>query len=577
LTRPGDRARRQGAAGALLLVALASCVVAPPARGEEFAVEAARGALPDVERGAGAGIATAATTPEIDEALVKLREAEWIDRLTGVYALQRMGADAAPAAPALVAGLADDNGLVRTESAEALYRIGAPSVDLLVAQVASPRPEVRLLAVETLGRIGLPAAAAVPALRAATTDDDADVRDAATFAVSVVQPADVKQWLLKIAYEIGDEPYGIPVVVAAFTAISLIGGARSMLRSFRRRRAASVVTTGSDVASTPPDLEDDADDEDADEAADADFSPQDAPVTASPSSARAGSSGARADVVAPQGLAFAGAGLVAMSVGILVAVLATFTERGVEERHGVYHFAGLFFLFGYLFTKLGLKGAWVARQARRRREANTERWLRDRAWSRDGTGPIRSERVLPNLLALLLWVAFLLPFHTVWRLPLAYWGVWIVLAIFDLIGVAILVAVLRRIWRRLRAGRAFLRWQGVPVRPGGTFSARFETAKRLGGGPPLEAKLRCLRDRSENPVIGDEPAADAEEVYVAEKTFPLHDRPEGGSWAQLSFAVPADARGTDAYSGRPVRWVVTVGLPTAGPDFRTTFPVPIYR
>lgn len=559
-------------------MSLASCVGARPARGQEVAVEAERGALPDVERSAAEGVgATGATTPEIDEALVKLREPEWIDRLTGVYALQRMGSDAAPAAPALAAALADENGLVRMESAEALHRIGAPSVDLLVAQVASPRPEVRLVAVETLGRIGLPAVAAVPVLRAATTDDDADVRDAATFTLSVVQPAGLEQWLFKVAYEIGDEPYGIPAVAAVFAAISLLGGARAALRSLRRRRKASITTTSTDLAAAPQDAADDVEDEDADDATDADLAAQDAPVTALPTSARVRSSGVRADVVAPQGLAFAGAGLVAMSVGILVALLATFAERSVEERHGVYHFAGLFFLFGYLFTKLGLKGAWTARQARQRREANTERWLRDRAWRRDGTGPIKSERVLPNLLALLLWVAFLLPFHTVWRLPLAYWGVWIVLAIFDLIGVVILVAVVRRIWRRLRAGRAFLRWQGVPVRPGGTFSARFETAKRLGGGPPLEAKLRCLRDRSENPMIGDEPAADAEEVYVAEKTFPLHDRPEGGSWAQLSFAVPSDARGTDSYSGRPVRWVVTVGLPTAGPDFRTTFPVPIYR
>jgi len=185
--------------------------------------------------------------------------------------------------------------------------------------------------------------------------------------------------------------------------------------------------------------------------------------------------------------------------------------------------------------------------------------------------------VLPNLLALVLWVAFLTPFHTVWRLPFSWWGVWIVLAILDVIGVAILVATARRIWRRLRAGRSFLRWQGVPVRPSGTFSARFETARSLAGGAPLAATLRCLRDRSENPVIGDEPAADAEEIYADKKAFPLHDRPEGGSWAQLTFAVPAKARGTSSYASRPVRWVVTVGLPTAGPDFRTTFPVPIYR
>ena len=89
--------------------------------------------------------------------------------------------------------------------------------------------------------------------------------------------------------------------------------------------------------------------------------------------------------------------------------------------------------------------------------------------------------------------------------------------------------------------------------------------------------LRCLRDRAENRVIGDEPAADADEVWAEKRTFRVHDRPEGGSWAQLSFAVPATARGTDSYARRPVRWVVVVAMPLVGPDFRTTFPVPLYR
>jgi hypothetical protein len=243
----------------------------------------------------------------------------------------------------------------------------------------------------------------------------------------------------------------------------------------------------------------------------------------------------------------------------------------------VFHFAALFLLFGYLFAKIGFKGAWIERRARRRAQEAHEKWLRDRDWSRDGALPIKADRVAPNVLALALWVAFLTPFHTVWRMPFAWWGVWIVLAIFDAIAVAILVAVLRRIWRRVRVGRCVLRWQGVPVRPGATFSARFESERDLGDGAPLEASLRCLRDRAENRVIGDEAAADADEIYADRKTFQLHGRPEGGAWAQLAFAVPADARGTNSFALRPVRWVVTVALPMAGPDLRCTFPVPIYR
>jgi hypothetical protein len=151
-----------------------------------------------------------------------------------------------------------------------------------------------------------------------------------------------------------------------------------------------------------------------------------------------------------------------------------------------------------------------------------------------------------------------------------------VLGLFDLLAVVMLVGVLQNALRALRSGRCRLRWEGVPVKPGGTFNARFETSRALGEGVKLEATLRCLRDRAENRVIGDEPGADAEEVWAEKRSFALHDRPEGGSWAQLSFLVPAKARGTDSYAVRPVRWVVVVSIPLSGPDFTTTFPVPIY-
>jgi len=560
---------------------------------------------PVVERPVARALERPDSPPEVAQAVAQMQAPEWIDRLTGVYALQRMGAAAAPASPALVAALHDENGLVRFEAAEALFRIGAPAVPPLAAQVSSERDEVRLVAVQTLGRIGLAAAPALPDLRAATADPTTDVRDAAIFALSVVQPEGARDWVRKLAFEIGDEPYGIPAVFAVFVAISSLGLLRSALHARRRRRAAGVPGPDAGAPADPhppgalggaahptrrPAHGSDADDDDAEaddaddagaeedgDAADDHLAPDDARHAGRPAKPVARGPATTDAIVPAQGLALAGAGLVALLVGIGVGLLVTFTEPDVEKRHAVYHFAALFVLFGYLFLKVGVKGAWTARRARQRAATTGERWLRDRAWQRDGTGPIKAERVLPNLVALILWVGFLVPFHTVWRLPFAYWGVWIVLAIFDLIALAILVAVLRRAWRRLRAGRAFLRWQGIPVRPGTTFNARFECSRRLAGGPPLTARLRCLRDRAENPVIGDDPAADADEAYVEEKTFPLHDRPEGGSWAQLSFAVPPKAHGTASYASRPVRWVVTVELPTAGPDFRTTFPVPIYR
>jgi hypothetical protein len=552
--------------------------------------------LPDVERPPDAGgnadapAAAADAQAEFARALQQLGAPEWIDRLTGIYALQRMGADAAPAAPRLAPLLEDENGSVRIESAECLFRIGSPAVPILVVALASRDDGTRALAVRTLGRIGLGARSAVPALDGLRDDPSPDVVEQATFALPLIAPQGPRDWLWKIGFEIGDEPWGIPIVAGVFCALSIVtAGWRARKRS-RAKISVSPRPTDdslrdmsgavpSSIATASLEGDDDEDDRAARDGTDGDDALLDDEAGDGQGGRAHAEGGAETndDPLQPtQGLPHAGAGLIAMSVAVLIAFLGSWNEVP-EERHGAWHFAGLFFLFGWLFFKIGLKGELTARRARARRDANRERWLKDRAWDRTGTGPIRAERVAPNLAALALWVGFLLPFHTVWALPWSYWGVWVVLGIFDVIGVVILVGTLRRVWWRLRSGRCRLRWDAVPVRPGGTFTARFETARTIGDGTQIEATLRCLRDRGENRVIGDEPAADADEVWAEKRSFRVHDRPEGGSWAQVSFAVPAKARGTSSYAGRPVRWVVVVSMPIAGPDFWTTFPVPIYR
>lgn len=591
---------------AVALLLATACVVAaavrPCAAGTPYDLDAGReverrapatgraARLPDVERASSARVdavpdtGDGASNEELARALQNLQATEWIDRLTGLYALQRMGGSAiAPVAPRIAPLLADDNGSVRIESAECLFRIGSPAVPLLVDALSSRDDDTRALAARTLGRIGLGARAAVPALEGMRDDPSPDVAENVAFALPMIAPHGPRDWLWKLGFEIEDEPWGIPILFGAFVALVL----GRLVWNTRRREREAAGPGGAEamwrtVSASPPAASASADDDPAEDADDGidDDEPNDDDEEGGLRDGRLAATRGRGDDADPlqptQGLPHAAAGLMAMSVAALVAFLGT-TKELPDERHGVWHFAGLFFLFGWLFFRIGLAGEREARRARRRRDANTERWLKDRAWDRTGTGPVRTARVWPNVVSLVLWVAFLLPFHTVWALPWSYWGVWIVLGVFDALAAAMLYGVLRNAWHALRTGRCRLRWEGVPVRPGATFAARFETSRALGDGATLEATLRCLRDRAENRVIGEEPAADAEEAWAESRSFRVHDRPEGGSWAQLSFVVPADARGTDSYAARPVRWVVVVSLPMAGPDFTTTFPVPIYH
>lgn len=269
------------------------------------------------------------------------------------------------------------------------------------------------------------------------------------------------------------------------------------------------------------------------------------------------------------------AGLAAIGVGVFI---ATFFGRNpdVDERHAVFLFASAWMLFGAGFVRIGVLGVLAERRARARASGAVEPWLRDRAWQRDGTRPVGAERILPNLAALVAWVAYLVPFHTIWRLPLSWWGAWIVLGLFDLLAVAILVTTAGRLWAGLRSGRCFLRWSSAPIAPGERFSARFESSRTIAASGQVIAKLRCLRDSSGGARNAEEAAPDADEIWAESRSFPVYARPEGGTWAEIAFEVPADARGTTSAAARPVRWTLVVTVPTAGPDFTTTFPVPVY-
>jgi HEAT repeat protein len=110
-----------------------------------------------------------------------LKDCEVLARLTALDALETLGVDAAPAAPALVKALCDPDRFVRWASARILGRIGAVQVDTavpaLVHLLDDSDLDLRRAATVALGRFGPAARAAIPALiRALLTATDAEMR-----------------------------------------------------------------------------------------------------------------------------------------------------------------------------------------------------------------------------------------------------------------------------------------------------------------------------------------------------------------------------------------------------------------
>jgi HEAT repeat protein len=130
----------------------------------------------------------------LSECVRLLVHEEWGVRLRAAEALGNMGADAAPAVPALIATLPDETPSVRSGVAFALGHIGpaaADAVPALVELLQDENREVRSMASVALGRIGPPAGAARPALATAFKDPFWQVRCEAIRAITRIgQPYD---------------------------------------------------------------------------------------------------------------------------------------------------------------------------------------------------------------------------------------------------------------------------------------------------------------------------------------------------------------------------------------------------
>src|SRR5262245_38458669 len=119
-----------------------------------------------------------------------LRGGDPAAQAAGAYGLSRLGAEAAPAVPALAEALKSPDALVRQNAALALGAVGPeanPAVPALTTALADFEWAVRRQAALSLGQIGPGAKSALPALRKLSGDPNSQVRKAAKEATAKIQ------------------------------------------------------------------------------------------------------------------------------------------------------------------------------------------------------------------------------------------------------------------------------------------------------------------------------------------------------------------------------------------------------
>jgi hypothetical protein len=239
-------------------------------------------------------------------------------------------------------------------------------------------------------------------------------------------------------------------------------------------------------------------------------------------------------------------------------------------------FVGLaFFIAGMTLVVHGCRG--MLNKVRMRRVAQrhlSEPWFLDHAWDPQGIRDNASGRAGGGIAGLLLLTVFLVPFN--------WWAFWsgegalmltFVVCIFDLCLLLVVGATVYRIVQLAKYGHARLSFRRFPFHPGDKLHVALSGTPR----DNLSATLRFVEERFETHGSGKNRSR---QLVSYEHFGERRAVPEvlGAPEVEVSFDLPDNEEWVTELSGAPVRyWELLVESQQPGVDFRTTFPLPVYR
>ena len=231
-----------------------------------------------------------------------------------------------------------------------------------------------------------------------------------------------------------------------------------------------------------------------------------------------------------------------------------------------------FFLAGAMIFTFGVRGVLNQKRVRENRH-RMEPWKLDYPWSSRGIRDKAAGRVLSSFSGLAFMAIFLVPFNW-WAFMSSSGGLFVrvITGIFDLALLLVATTALYRLAQFLRYGHSYLSFRHFPYRPGEPLRVGFS-------GPSLDrlrATLRYVEERWETSGHGKNRSTRlvSYEHFSREREIAS---PGGAPEVEIEFELPENEEWVTGLSELPVRyWELVVESEQSGPDFRTTFPLPVY-
>ena len=274
------------------------------------------------------------------------------------------------------------------------------------------------------------------------------------------------------------------------------------------------------------------------------------------------------------GLVFCAAG-----IGLLIALLRAIeaSPPASPTRSKTYlpiGFCSIFILIGFM---VALQGAWrVAAQLRLARRAAAhpgEPWYADYAWNAEGQREHPLRAIGGMLVAVLVVLLMMSPFHYWLIAGSAPAGLWILVGIVDAVLLAALGYVGLRVLRKIRYGTSFIRYERFPFFLGEHLDVRVGAGRPIPAGVPIIATLRFVEERLRT--YGNTPGVTFHQLWAEQKTL------DSGSYEprqgiRVEFLLPTSGYATTMSALYPRFWQLWMHADMPGADYDESFFLPIY-
>lgn len=176
--------------------------------------------------------------PLVKELIPLLKDAQPVIRRATAQVLANCKGDAAVATPALVAAFKDSDPWVRYLASYALGEIGEPAAPFLIELLDAKDPTTRLHAVFVMNGLGLQDKNVARALGKATKDANANVRQAALFALSKIETDDPDIFAI-LASALGDKEKQVRLSAASILIGKGKEGSGALIKASEDSQAAA--------------------------------------------------------------------------------------------------------------------------------------------------------------------------------------------------------------------------------------------------------------------------------------------------------------------------------------------------